>query len=164
VTIPSSLPEMAGPRYRARAGQSRKANAISGPPAPADCAKRTQSGGVKCAKRTQFGGTGRTRWGCRGCCHWGQTCETNPIWATSRRRASGLRERSYDSADLQRALEKQSQFPSGWGGDKGRHGRLCETNPIRKGVGRDAQPTKSRESIVQTKPISGGAGDEGRGT
>ena len=40
----------------------------------------------------------------------GQMRQTNPILATARRRASGLRERSYDQSDLQRALEKQSQF------------------------------------------------------
>ena len=33
-----------------------------------------------------------------------------PISATARRRARGLRKRSYDRADLQRALEKQSQL------------------------------------------------------
>ncbi len=55
--------------------------------------------------------------------------QTNPILATARRRASGLRERSYDQSDLQRALEKQSQFPAGQGVGKGRHGRLCKTNP-----------------------------------
>ncbi len=43
-----------------------------------------------CAKRSQFGGRGWTRQGCRCCCHRGQVCQTNPIWATAGRRVSGL--------------------------------------------------------------------------
>jgi hypothetical protein len=61
------------------------------------------------AKRTQLGGTERTHQGCGCCCHRGRICQTNPIGATARKRASALWERSYDQSDLQRAREKQSQ-------------------------------------------------------
>jgi hypothetical protein len=40
----------------------------------------------------------------------GQMRQTKPISAVGKTDASGWQERSYDKADLQRALEKQSQF------------------------------------------------------
>jgi hypothetical protein len=64
----------------------------------------------------------------------GQMRQTNPIWATARRRAKTWQERSYDQSGLQRALEKQSQFPATPGGTgpqgRGTRGQMCKTNPI----------------------------------
>ena len=57
----------------------------------------------------------------------GRFCETKPISAGAKRKASALQERIYGESCIRQAPEKQSQFR--------RSGPSCQTNPISAGGG-----------------------------